>query len=186
VSLEQENFPARSRASSALARRPSRGISPAQIQPFARFAPLNSSRINTSEKFLVSRISLICYGFNSTKINTSGNKDLKSPGINTSGSKDLKPFRINTSKKQGRGGGVRSFFADSTSTKFREKRRENQQQKQIPHHRSRRARDRVRDDNFSGNGKNNGANQEIGTPGETLRRKSKSDREVPRRCARSG
>jgi hypothetical protein len=81
-----------------------RGDLPAQIRPFMHFAPLNSSRINTSEKFPISRISLIRNDFNPTRINTSGNKDLKSIRINTSGSKDLKSFRINTSKKQGRGG----------------------------------------------------------------------------------
>jgi hypothetical protein len=82
--------------------------SPAQIQPFVHLAPLNSPRINTSEKFPISRILLIRNDFNPTRINTSGNKDLKSIRINTSGSKDLKSFRINTSKKQGRGEGFRA------------------------------------------------------------------------------
>jgi hypothetical protein len=41
----------------------------------------------------------------STRINTSGSKDLNSSRINTSGTKDLKSCRINTSKKQGRGVG---------------------------------------------------------------------------------
>jgi hypothetical protein len=81
----------------------------AQIQPFAHLAPLNSSGINTSEKFPISRISFIHKDFNATRINTSGNKDLKSIRINTSGSKDLKSFRINTSKKHGRGRGARRF-----------------------------------------------------------------------------
>jgi hypothetical protein len=84
----------------------SRSKKPSQIQPFVHFAPLNSSGINTSEKFSISRISLICHAFNFTRINTSGDKDLKSPGINTSGSKDLKSLRINTSKKHGRGEGA--------------------------------------------------------------------------------
>jgi|SRR5580704_2901498 hypothetical protein len=76
----------------------------AQNQPFLHFVTCNPSRINTSEKFTISRISLIRNDFNSTRINTSGTKDLKSIVINTSGNKDLKSFRINTSKKQGRGG----------------------------------------------------------------------------------
>jgi hypothetical protein len=54
-----------------------RGDSPAQIQPFEHFAPSNSPRINTSEKFPIPRISLIRNDFKSTRINTSGNKDLK-------------------------------------------------------------------------------------------------------------
>jgi hypothetical protein len=87
------------------ARRPLRSRLPAQIRPFMHFVDINSSRINTSENFSISCISLIHHGFKSTRTNTSGNKDLKSLRINTSGSKDLKSFRINTSKKQGRGEG---------------------------------------------------------------------------------
>jgi hypothetical protein len=83
--------------------RPLRSKIPAQIQPFAHFAPPNPPGINTSENFPFSRISLIPNDFNPTRINTSGNKDLKSIRINTSGSKDLKSFRISTSKKHGRG-----------------------------------------------------------------------------------
>jgi len=74
-----------------------------QIQPFEQIARPNSSGINTSEKFPIPRISLIPGDFNPTRINTSGNKDLKSIRINTSGSNDLKSFRINTYKKHGRG-----------------------------------------------------------------------------------
>jgi hypothetical protein len=68
----------------------SRSIKSAQIQPFVQLAPLNPPRINTSRTFSIFRISLISNDFNSTRINTSGNKDLKS-------------FRINTSKKRRRG-----------------------------------------------------------------------------------
>jgi hypothetical protein len=66
-----------------LCARNSRRIS---ISAKARFNP---SRINTSKKFSNFCISLIQLDFKPTRINTSGNKDLKSP-------------RINTSKKQGR------------------------------------------------------------------------------------
>jgi hypothetical protein len=80
-------------------------IRPAYIQPFVHFASLNPSGINTSGNFPISRISLIWHAFNFTRINTSGNKDLKSRRINTSGSKDLKSLRINTSKNHRRGEG---------------------------------------------------------------------------------
>jgi hypothetical protein len=71
---------------------------------------LISPRINTYENSLFSCILLISNEFNSTRKNSSGDKDLKPPRINTSGRKDLKSFGINTSKKQGRGvGGDLSF-----------------------------------------------------------------------------
>jgi N-acetylmuramoyl-L-alanine amidase len=82
---------------------------PRVTQPFARICARNSSRINTSRIFRKSRISLIPLGFNPTRINTSGAKDLKSRRINTYGNKDLKSFTINTSKKHRRGGGPRAF-----------------------------------------------------------------------------
>jgi len=95
--------------------RPRRGVSSlphptprnscVQFPPFLQFVRLNSSRFNTSKIISLFRISLILNNFNPTRINTSGNKDLKSPRINTSGAKDLKSLRINTSKKQGRGAG---------------------------------------------------------------------------------
>jgi hypothetical protein len=100
------NFPRPLAARQSVDVRESRVKRPAQIQPFMHFAPLNSPRINTSEKFPISRILLIRNDFNPTRINTSGNKDLKSIRINTSGSKDLKSFRINTSKNNGRGEGM--------------------------------------------------------------------------------
>jgi len=71
---------------------------PAKIQLFAHFSSRKTPRINTSESFENSRISIIPNDFNPTRINTSGAKDLKSIRINTSGNKDLKSFRINTSK----------------------------------------------------------------------------------------
>src|SRR5580658_2006428 len=80
------------------------GVS-AQIQPFAHFVRHNYPGINTSKNFALFCNPLIRKPFNPTRINTSGNKDLKSIRINTSGSKDLKSFRINTSKKHGRGEG---------------------------------------------------------------------------------
>jgi hypothetical protein len=91
----------------------------APIQPFVHSAPLNPSGINTSEKFPISRISLIRHDFNFTRINTSGNKDLKPIIINTSGSKDLKSFRISTSKKQGRGDGCAAISRPSTKISAR-------------------------------------------------------------------
>src|SRR5580658_9665798 len=78
---------------------------PVQIQPFAHFMRDNSPGFNTSRKFAIFCNPLIRKPFNPTRINTSGNKDLKSLRINTSGSKDLKSFRINTSKKHGSGEG---------------------------------------------------------------------------------
>jgi hypothetical protein len=60
--------------------------------------PTNSPTINTSRNFSFFCISFILNDFNSTRISTSGAKDLKSFRINTSGNKDLKSFRINTSK----------------------------------------------------------------------------------------
>jgi hypothetical protein len=74
---------------------------------------LISPGINTYKNSHFSCIPLISEDFNSTKNNSSGNKDLKSIRINTSGSKDLKSFRINTSKKQGRGVGLASVLAPS-------------------------------------------------------------------------
>jgi hypothetical protein len=65
----------------------------------------NSPRINTSKNCSNFCISLIPMDFNPTKINTSGDKHLKSCRINTSGNKDLKSSRINTSKKRPGGGG---------------------------------------------------------------------------------
>jgi hypothetical protein len=62
-----------------------------------------SPRINTYKIPKKPRISFIRITFKSTRINTSGAKDLKSIRINTSGNKDLKSFRINTSKKHGMG-----------------------------------------------------------------------------------
>jgi hypothetical protein len=70
-------------------------------------------RINTYKIPEKSRISFIRITFKSTRINTSGAKDLKSIRINTSGNKDLKSFRINTSKKHGMGVGIAPFPAFS-------------------------------------------------------------------------
>jgi len=81
----------------------SRAIFHAKIPPNSHFACPNSFRISTSENSSTFRIPFILSGFKSTRINTSGNKDLKSFIINTSETKDLKSFRINTSKKQGCG-----------------------------------------------------------------------------------
>jgi hypothetical protein len=103
VSLEQTYSPVLPREFFATGRPFSREVSPSQFQPFAQNAGPKSPRINTSKKFSIFCISLIMKSFNSTRTNTSGNKDLKSPRINTSGSKDLKSFRINTSKKHHRG-----------------------------------------------------------------------------------
>jgi hypothetical protein len=64
---------------------------------------LKSTRINTSKISKISRILFPTINFNPTRINTSGNKDLKPPRINTSGHKDLKSNHFNTSKKHGRG-----------------------------------------------------------------------------------
>jgi hypothetical protein len=75
----------------------------AKIQRFAHIAHHNHPRINTSKNSAIFCNSLIPKPFNPTRINTYGNKDLKSIRINTYGSKDLKSFRINTSKKHGRG-----------------------------------------------------------------------------------
>jgi hypothetical protein len=69
---------------------------------------LKSTRINTSKISKISRILFPAIDFNPTKINTSGNKHLKSPRINTSGHKDLKSNHFNTSKKHGRGCGKAS------------------------------------------------------------------------------
>src|SRR5580704_12107168 len=68
-----------------------------------------SRRINTYKILKKSCISLIRINLKSTRINTSGSKDLKSSRINTSGNKDLKSFRINTSKKHP-GGRVTATF----------------------------------------------------------------------------
>jgi hypothetical protein len=106
MSLARRSPIARPRGTFLSRLRHSHAFSPAQIQPFVRFARLNCSRINTSENFSTSRIFLICLDFNSTEINTSGNKDLRSNYFNTSGAKDLKSRRINTSEKQGRGWGT--------------------------------------------------------------------------------
>jgi hypothetical protein len=84
----------------------------AQIQPFAHFVRHNYPGINTSKNFALFCNPLIRKPFNPTRINTSGNKDLKSIRINTSGSKDLKSFRINTSKKHGRGEGIPHLGVD--------------------------------------------------------------------------
>jgi hypothetical protein len=70
---------------------------------------LISLRINTYKNFQIPRNPLITLNLNSTKINTSGAKDLKSPRINSSANKDLKSPIINTSKKQGRGVGPVGF-----------------------------------------------------------------------------
>ena len=94
-------------------RSPLRAELVAQIQPFAHIAPHNHPRINTSKNFAISCNSLIPKPFNPTRINTSGNKDLKSIRISPSGSKDLKSFRINTSKKHGGGVGPPVFGANS-------------------------------------------------------------------------
>jgi hypothetical protein len=75
----------------------------AKIQRFAHIAHHNHPRINTSKNSAIFCNSLIPKPFNPTRINTSGNKDLKSIRINTYGSKDLKSCRINTYKKHGRG-----------------------------------------------------------------------------------
>jgi hypothetical protein len=69
---------------------------------------LKSTRINTSKISKIPRILFPAIDFNPTKINTSGNKHLKSPRINTSGHKDLKSNHFNTSKKHGRGCGKAS------------------------------------------------------------------------------
>jgi hypothetical protein len=103
VSLGQTDSPVFPRDISANSQDLSFDVAPAQFQPFVHIAPVKSPRINTSKKFSIFYISLIMSHFNCTRINTSGNKDLKSPRINTSGSKDLKSFRINTSKKHHRG-----------------------------------------------------------------------------------
>src|SRR5580704_14405100 len=68
-----------------------------------------SRRISTYKIPKKSCISLIPINLKSTRINTSGSKDLKSSRINTSGNKDLKSFRINTSKKHP-GGRVTATF----------------------------------------------------------------------------
>jgi hypothetical protein len=89
---------------------------PAQIQPFVHFVRHNYPGINTSKNFALFCNPLIRKPFNPTRINTSGNKDLKSIRINTSGSKDLKSFRINTSKKHGRGEGIPHFGVDKITS----------------------------------------------------------------------
>jgi hypothetical protein len=71
---------------------------------------LISIRINTSKISKIPRIPFIPIHFNSTRINTSGAKDLKSPRINTSVNKDLKSNHFNTSKK-GVGGVPRRTFS---------------------------------------------------------------------------
>src|SRR5580704_14109011 len=68
-----------------------------------------SRRINTYKIPKKSCISLIRINLKSTRINTSGSKDLKSIRINTSGNKDLKSLRINTSKKHPGGRGAPEF-----------------------------------------------------------------------------
>jgi hypothetical protein len=78
------------------------GVS-AQIRPFVHCVRDNYTGINTSKNLALFCNPLIRKPFNPARINTSGNKDLKSIRINTSGSKDLKSFRINTSKKHRRG-----------------------------------------------------------------------------------
>src|ERR1700691_610298 len=88
---------------------------PSQNQHFQEMSNLlilhdiKSPIINTSKKSQNSRILIIPIGFNSSRITTSGAKDLKSSRINTSGNKDLKSRRINTSKKGGRGVGTSAF-----------------------------------------------------------------------------
>jgi hypothetical protein len=66
-------------------------------------AHFNSLGINTSKNSTDFSISFILKAFKRTRINTSGDKDLKSIRINSSGHKDLKFFRINTSKNMGGG-----------------------------------------------------------------------------------
>jgi hypothetical protein len=70
---------------------------------------LISIRINTSKFSQIPRIPFIPIHLNSTRINTSGAKDLKSPRINTSEHKDLKSNHFNTSKK-GVGGCLHALF----------------------------------------------------------------------------
>jgi hypothetical protein len=88
---------------------------PSQNQHFQEMSNLlilhdiKSPGINTSKKSRNSRIPIIPIDFNSSRINTSGAKDLKSSRINTSGNKDLKSRRINTSKKHRRGVGIAAF-----------------------------------------------------------------------------
>jgi hypothetical protein len=81
-----------------------------------------SLRINTYKTPKISRNAFIRIALKSTRINTSGAKDLKSRRINTSGNKDLKSFRINTSKKHPGGRVSRpkwiDFFDPPTSRKI--------------------------------------------------------------------